>query len=77
LKNHCITIKKHVTNKITSTVYPVLKTSQKLSNSADKLTNQQRHQHTANKPVCGPMPNVMAALPNIGGALLFNAAKFG
>jgi len=28
---------------------------------------------------CGPMPNVMAALPNIGGALrpLFNAAKFG
>jgi len=26
---------------------------------------------------CGPMPNVMVALPNIGGALLFNAAKFG
>jgi len=26
---------------------------------------------------CGPMPNVMAALPNIGGAPLFNAAKFG
>ena len=25
---------------------------------------------------CGPMPNVMAALPNIGGAL-FNAANFG
>ena len=25
---------------------------------------------------CGPMPNVMAALPNIGGTL-FNAAKFG
>ena len=25
---------------------------------------------------CGPMPNVMVALPNIGGAL-FNAAKFG
>ena len=28
-----------------------------------------------NKLECGPMPNVMAALPNIGGAL--NAAKFG
>ena len=28
---------------------------------------------------CGPMPNVVAALPNIGGAgrPLFNAAKFG
>jgi len=26
---------------------------------------------------CGPMPNVMAALPNIDGALWFNAAKFG
>jgi len=26
---------------------------------------------------CGPMPNVMIALLNIGGALLFNAAKFG
>jgi len=25
---------------------------------------------------CGPMPNVMVALPNIGGAL-FNATKFG
>jgi len=25
---------------------------------------------------CGPMPNVMVALPNIGGDL-FNAAKFG
>jgi len=25
---------------------------------------------------CGSMPNVMAALPNIGGAL-FNSAKFG
>jgi len=25
---------------------------------------------------CGPMPNVMAALPNISGAA-FNAAKFG
>jgi len=25
---------------------------------------------------CGPMPNVMAALPNIGAALI-NAAKFG
>ena len=25
---------------------------------------------------CGPMPNVMAALPNIGGAPLFNASKF-
>jgi len=25
---------------------------------------------------CGPMPNVMAALPNIGGTV-FNAAKFG
>jgi len=25
---------------------------------------------------CGPMPNVMAALPNIGGARLFNAAEF-
>jgi len=25
---------------------------------------------------CGPVPNVMVALPNIGGAL-FNAAKFG
>ena len=26
---------------------------------------------------CGPMRNVMAALPNLGGALCFNAAKFG
>ena len=27
---------------------------------------------------CGPIPNVMAALPNIGAALiLFNATKFG
>jgi len=26
---------------------------------------------------CGPMPNVMAALPNIGGTLVFNAAEFG
>jgi len=26
---------------------------------------------------CGPKPNVMAALPNIGGAPLFNAAEFG
>ena len=28
---------------------------------------------------CGPMPNVMATLPNIGGARrpLFNTAKFG
>jgi len=26
---------------------------------------------------CGPMPNVMVALPNIGGGALFNAAKFG
>jgi len=44
------------------------------------------HDFTAKLPVslsmkefqleCGPMPNVMAALPNIGGAL-FNAAKFG
>jgi len=25
---------------------------------------------------CGQMPNVMAALPNTGGVLLFNAAKF-
>ena len=43
-----------------------------MSNSADNLTNQRRHQHTANKankPECGPMPNVMAAMPNIGGAL--------
>ena len=26
---------------------------------------------------CGPMPNMMVALPNTGGAPLFNAAKFG
>jgi len=26
---------------------------------------------------CGPMPNIMAALPNIAGAALSNAAKFG
>jgi len=27
---------------------------------------------------CGPMPNMMTTLPNIGGAIdLFNAAKFG
>jgi len=26
---------------------------------------------------CGPMPNVMSALPNIGEQVLFNAAKFG
>jgi len=27
---------------------------------------------------CGPVPNVMVPLPNIGGALsLFNSAKFG
>jgi len=25
---------------------------------------------------CGPMPNVMAALPNIGGGLCSHAAKF-
>ena len=26
---------------------------------------------------CGPMPNVMAALPNFGWCPLFNSAKFG
>jgi len=26
---------------------------------------------------CGPMPKVMAALPNIGSTPLFNAAEFG
>ena len=31
-----------------------------------RLTNELK---TNNKPECGPMPNVMAALPNIGGAL--------
>jgi len=30
-----------------------------------------------NKLERGPMPNVMAALPNIGGALLYHIAKFG
>jgi len=35
------------------------------------------HHWTRQQLECGPMPNVMAALPNIGGALMFNAAKFG
>jgi len=35
-----------------------------------------RSQQKRTELECGPMPNVMVALPNIGGAL-FNAAKFG
>jgi len=43
------------------------------------MPNQQHQSiegnQTYQKLECGPMSNVMAALPNIGGALLFNAAS--
>jgi len=34
-----------------------------------KQLSKKHHNKHINKLQCGPMPNVMAALPNIGGAL--------
>jgi len=58
------------------------KTAEKNSAQTDKQADRQTDRHYENnghlavnqeedrkKPECGPMPNVMAALPNIGGAL--------
>jgi len=37
--------------------------------SQHNCTTQQQTPHSIDKLECGPMPNVMVALPNIGGAL--------
>jgi len=47
-----------------------------------KIVISQQIKEVIEKTRCGSMPNVMVALPNIGGAehrwrRLFNAAKFG
>ena len=41
----------------------------KMAVSNKKMTADQRSVTTKKRLECGPMPNVMAALPNIGGAL--------
>jgi len=39
------------------------------SKSLNEVSEQQKQINKHNKLECGPMPNVMVALPNIGGAL--------
>jgi len=62
--------------------YPSIKIPENPSTTRDKQTDRRTHRNIATLPTatgskaekqakleCGPMPNVMAALPNIGGAL--------
>jgi len=50
------------------------KTAEKNSAQTNKQTDKRHYENNGHLAVnqqleCGPMPNVMAALPNIGGAL--------
>jgi len=52
---------------------------QNLTQQKHKFTNQKKCTTTQNKHnyKYGPMPNVMASLPNIGGGLCSTLQKFG
>jgi len=43
--------------------------SLRLGEEKERKKERKKERRTKTKPECGPMPNVMAALPNIGGAL--------
>jgi len=53
--------------------YTILTCTQELTVSHLYLLHETKKKQKIKKLECGPMPNVMAALPNIGGALCSRA----
>jgi len=56
-------------NTIRCTLYVRRKLTNSQLNLPQGTKRKKSSEETKNKPECGPMPNLMVALPNIGGAL--------